>query len=626
MIFYNNTVGPVDETASKALTLVRNNLAPYAEEIADIIDQGRMAVLDDNFLDNPNDIDQYADHLLTMSNLFRKNPMKGLKYLGTLWSEIQEMTIGEVRDQLKIDLGQLYNQAFPNTGRSFEEGAIAPEHNKAKKSDIPAYARKAAGKGPLSLDDLRAEKLRNISHRDTLAKNRGATDEGNACTGALKSTPKGGKFKVGDKEFTDTSSLEEIGMTPKQKSFAKLAPPVDKITFADKIAGAKKEVDEMLGDVAAEAMKAALGKGKKVVADEDYGPMEGFGEYEPDELEVGKSKKSSSGGTITKTKTGIVHIGRDRTDDPDTTAAPGEKRGRGRPKSTGGPRQERVTANSRKADRTTHGQAGFKKASKVKEGDIDPADRGEYDREGDMAKNDIKTIVRHAQALHKVLGDDDNLPEWVQSKLAKIEGMMIAVDEYMQNNNDGGEEAIAEKAVSKKQQKFMGMVHAAQKGGKPASKEVGKVAKSMGKKDAEDFASTKHKGLPEKAKSKKKEEEVEESSTTAGSVAPSTAKAGKGGMTFGKGIYDSFNRDVEAMISESMNISMSVNSDEHGGPRQTLTINATDDDAIKLGALLKAAGLGGGEASGSCGCGSTPCSCARLTFFTPSPRCCWLLR
>lgn len=64
-------------------------------------------------------------------------------------------------------------------------------------------------------------------------------------------------------------------------------------------------------------------------------------------------------------------------------------------------------------------------------------------------------------------------------------------------------EVIAEKAVSKKQQKFMGMVHAAQKGEKPASKEVAKVAKTMKKKDAEDFASTKHKGLPEKKKSAK---------------------------------------------------------------------------------------------------------------------------
>jgi hypothetical protein len=51
-------------------------------------------------------------------------------------------------------------------------------------------------------------------------------------------------------------------------------------------------------------------------------------------------------------------------------------------------------------------------------------------------------------------------------------------------------------AVSKAQQKFMGMVHAAQQGEEPASPEVAKVAKEMDPKDAKDFASTKHKGLP----------------------------------------------------------------------------------------------------------------------------------
>lgn len=59
---------------------------------------------------------------------------------------------------------------------------------------------------------------------------------------------------------------------------------------------------------------------------------------------------------------------------------------------------------------------------------------------------------------------------------------------------------VAEKAVSKAQQRFMGMVHAAQKGEKPASKEVADVAKSMTKKAAKDFAKTKHEGLPEKVK------------------------------------------------------------------------------------------------------------------------------
>jgi hypothetical protein len=59
-------------------------------------------------------------------------------------------------------------------------------------------------------------------------------------------------------------------------------------------------------------------------------------------------------------------------------------------------------------------------------------------------------------------------------------------------------EHVAEKAASKQQQKFMGMVHAMQKGEKVkgASPELTKVAKTMDKKDVKDFAKTKHKGLP----------------------------------------------------------------------------------------------------------------------------------
>jgi hypothetical protein len=55
-------------------------------------------------------------------------------------------------------------------------------------------------------------------------------------------------------------------------------------------------------------------------------------------------------------------------------------------------------------------------------------------------------------------------------------------------------------AKSKAQQKFMGMVHAAKSGDKPASKAVADTAKSITKKDAKDYASTKHKGLPKKVK------------------------------------------------------------------------------------------------------------------------------
>ena len=178
--------------------------------------------------------------------------------------------------------------------------------------------------------------------------------------------------------------------------------------------------------------------------------------------------------------------------------------------------------------------------------------------------------------------------------------------------------ATKKKAVSKKQQKFMGMVHAAQKGEKPASGAVAKTAKTMGKKDAEDFASTKHKGLPEKKKpeAKDKKKEVEETSDN-------TPGKSSGGFKFGGGIYDSINRDLENMIAESMSrldesmsINMSMNNDEHGGPTRSLTVTATDDDAMKLSQLLKSAGLGGGDegygGSGykpACGCGTPDCSC-----------------
>lgn len=51
-------------------------------------------------------------------------------------------------------------------------------------------------------------------------------------------------------------------------------------------------------------------------------------------------------------------------------------------------------------------------------------------------------------------------------------------------------------AQSKAQQKFMGMVHATQKGEMKPTGAVAKAAKGMSEKSATDFASTKHKGLP----------------------------------------------------------------------------------------------------------------------------------
>ena len=58
-------------------------------------------------------------------------------------------------------------------------------------------------------------------------------------------------------------------------------------------------------------------------------------------------------------------------------------------------------------------------------------------------------------------------------------------------------------ALSKKQQKFFGIVRAIQKGEQaPTTPETAKAAADMKKGDVKKFASTKHKGLPEKKKIK----------------------------------------------------------------------------------------------------------------------------
>jgi hypothetical protein len=155
----------------------------------------------------------------------------------------------------------------------------------------------------------------------------------------------------------------------------------------------------------------------------------------------------------------------------------------------------------------------------------------------------------------------------------------------------------------------------------------------MKPKDTEDFAKTKHKGLPDKVKSKKKEvDETSEdgrltttqtgpgktsTSSSTGRISATVDKgtvsvkpAKSGGMSYGKGIYDSMNRELEQMISESMSINMSDSTE--GG--KSLTITATEEDALKLGMLLKNAGLGGGDMHSHdeqpCAtCGMPDCGC-----------------
>jgi len=136
---------------------------------------------------------------------------------------------------------------------------------------------------------------------------------------------------------------------------------------------------------------------------------------------------------------------------------------------------------------------------------------GDEENDGSLASAVIGKIDQMIEGtgLEESSGDlpisdmsDEDLADYLGVPVEQVKQDREAAEEAARDRAEDINESyqINEKAVSKKQQKFMGMVHAAQKGEKPASKEVADVAKSMKKGDVKDFAKTKHKGLPEKKK------------------------------------------------------------------------------------------------------------------------------
>jgi hypothetical protein len=59
---------------------------------------------------------------------------------------------------------------------------------------------------------------------------------------------------------------------------------------------------------------------------------------------------------------------------------------------------------------------------------------GEYDREGDMAKDQLRTIDSAAEELYAILDANENLPEWVQKKITLAVDYIDTARDYMKSN------------------------------------------------------------------------------------------------------------------------------------------------------------------------------------------------
>ena len=110
-------------------------------------------------------------------------------------------------------------------------------------------------------------------------------------------------------------------------------------------------------------------------------------------------------------------------------------------------------------------------------------------KSGRAKLDDAERRTRHRSAVDPDNDNDDNYSADKTKNPKKIRKQK-AMGEL-------GEGTLQEKALSKQQQKFMGMVYAVKKGEMEApSPEVAKAAAGMTKQQAKDFAKTKHNGLP----------------------------------------------------------------------------------------------------------------------------------
>jgi hypothetical protein len=62
----------------------------------------------------------------------------------------------------------------------------------------------------------------------------------------------------------------------------------------------------------------------------------------------------------------------------------------------------------------------------------------EYDDEAGMAQSNLVTSARAVKGLLDTIKDRDNLPEWVQEKIAKAEMMLVSVWDYLQSQKELG--------------------------------------------------------------------------------------------------------------------------------------------------------------------------------------------
>jgi uncharacterized protein (DUF608 family) len=68
--------------------------------------------------------------------------------------------------------------------------------------------------------------------------------------------------------------------------------------------------------------------------------------------------------------------------------------------------------------------------------DTPNSDSVEYNDEATMVENNLETMRRAIEGIDEVINNKDNVPEWVQEKIAVTKSMLVSVWTYMQSKQN----------------------------------------------------------------------------------------------------------------------------------------------------------------------------------------------
>lgn len=61
------------------------------------------------------------------------------------------------------------------------------------------------------------------------------------------------------------------------------------------------------------------------------------------------------------------------------------------------------------------------------------SDSAEYNDEATMIESNLETMRRAIDSIDEVINANDNVPEWVQEKIAVTKSMLVSVRDYMKS-------------------------------------------------------------------------------------------------------------------------------------------------------------------------------------------------